>query len=70
MVLDRRLNLCTQKSMAFASTARLHHLFDLGRAAGLYPAKETIGRGRKPKHYEHLNPNDPAERALLLLKVL
>jgi len=53
------------------AAARLHHLFDLGKAAGLfYPAKETIGRGRKPKHYEHLNPNDPAERARLLLKVL
>ena len=52
------------------AAARLHHLFDLGRAAGLYPAKDTIGRGRKSKFYKHLNPNDPAERVLLLLKVL
>ena len=52
------------------AAARLHHLFDLGKAAGLYPAKDTIGRGRKSKFYKHLNPNDPTERALLLLKVL
>ena len=52
------------------AAARLHHLFDLGKAAGLFPGEKTIGRGRKPKHYEHLDPNDPTERVLLLLKVL
>lgn len=52
------------------AAARLHRLFDLGKAAGPYPAKDTIGRGRKSKFYKHPNPNDSTERALLLLKVL
>ena len=52
------------------ASARLHHLFDLGKAAGLYPHKATVGRGRKPRGYVKLDPNHPVEQALLLLKVL
>jgi len=52
------------------ASARLHHLFDLGQAAGLYPKKSTIGRGRKSKHYNRLDPEDLVKRVMLLMKVL